>query len=75
MGFQKVYSGAQAYSQGESEVDLEILDTVHFLIFLVQLWPQEAISAECQFFYQVAFLWGRFGVTWPKNGRKKNATG
>ena len=38
--------------------DLEILEPVHFLLFLVSIGPREPISAECKIFYPVAFFLG-----------------
>ena len=38
--------------------DLEILDTVKFLLFLVSRGPREPISVECKFFYPELFFQG-----------------
>ena len=52
------YFSGKGNSQGESLNDLEILDTVKFLAFLVTRGNRESISAECQIFYPVAFFLG-----------------
>ena len=68
-------------SQGESYDDLEILDIVEFLIIFITRGVGELISAECKFFYPVAFFLGAFKGTrcydviicTSCNGRKKNS--
>ena len=60
--------------------NLEILDIVEFLIIFIARGVGYLISAECQFFYPVAFFLGAFkGTQWydviictSRNGRKIN---
>ena len=47
-------------SQGEFYIDLEKLDIVQFLLFLVNWCPGGVISAECNFFCPVAFFCGHY---------------
>ena len=45
-------------NNGKIAADLEMLDIVHFTLFLVRVGPYEAFPAECKFFYPVAFSTG-----------------
>ena len=59
--------------------NLEILDTVEFLVFFITGGHREFISAECQIFYPVAFFLGAFKgyrgydvrICTPGEGREK----